>query len=102
MNATTDLEIKQRLIDAGRILEAAGQGDLTRGHVSIRVPGDALHFYMKPHSMGLDEITLDNIVVCNLDGEKMSGGGRRHSEVFIHAEIYKARPEVMKIGRAHV
>ena len=101
MNAVADLALKQKLIDAGRILEAAGQGDLTRGHVSIRVPGDALHFYMKPHSMGLDEITLDNIVVCNLDGEKMSGGGRRHSEVFIHAEIYKARPEVMSVIHTH-
>src|SRR3954449_10971892 len=85
----TPEQAKQRLIDAGRILEAEGQGDLTRGHVSIRVPGDPSHFFMKPHSYGLDEITIDNIVVCNLDGEKVGGGGRRHSEVYIHSEIYK-------------
>ena len=94
-------EAKHKLIAAGLILEAAGQGDLTRGHVSLRVPGDALHFFMKPHSHGLDEITLDNIVLCNLEGEKVGGGGRKHSEVYIHSEIYKARPDVMSVIHTH-
>ena len=34
------------MIEAGRILEAAGQGDWTRGHVSIRVPDQPDRFYM--------------------------------------------------------
>ncbi|MDB5944873.1 MAG: class aldolase/adducin family protein [Ramlibacter sp.] len=94
-------EARQRLIDAGRILEGEGQGDLTRGHVSIRVPGDPTHFYMKPHSFGFDEITPENIVLCNLQGEKVAGGGRKHSEVYIHSEIYKLRPDVMSVIHAH-
>ena len=94
-------ELKQRLIDAGHILEAAGQGDLTRGHVSIRSPEDPNIFIIKPHSYGFDEITLENIVVCNLEGEKIDGGGRRHSEVFIHSELYKARPDVNSVIHAH-
>ncbi|VXC92131.1 putative class II aldolase [Burkholderia sp. 8Y] len=94
-------EAKQKLIDAGRILEAEGQGDFTRGHVSVRVPGGPNHFFMKPHSFGFDEITPENIVVCNLDGEKVGGAGRRHSEVFIHSEIFKARPEVMSVIHTH-
>ncbi|MGU7782810.1 class II aldolase/adducin family protein [Burkholderia sp. PU8-34] len=94
-------EAKQKLIDAGRILEAEGQADFTRGHVSVRVPGDPSHFLMKPHSYGFDEITPENIVVCNLDGEKVGGAGRRHSEVFIHSEIYKARPDVTSVIHTH-
>jgi ribulose-5-phosphate 4-epimerase/fuculose-1-phosphate aldolase len=94
-------EARQKLIDAGRILDEAGQGDLTRGHVSIRVPGDPTHFYMKPHSFGFEEITPGNIVLCNLEGEKICGGGRKHSEVYIHSEIFKARPDVMSVIHAH-
>jgi L-ribulose-5-phosphate 4-epimerase len=97
----TDEEARQKLIAAGRILEAAGQGDLTRGHVSVRVPGDPAHFYMKPHGFGFDEITLENIVVCNLEGEKVGGGGRRHSEVYIHSEIFKLRPDVTSVIHSH-
>ena len=95
------IEAKQKLIDAGRILEAEGQGDLTRGHVSVRVPGDSSHFFMKPHSFGFDEITMENMVTCNLEGEKVGGGGRRHSEVFIHSEIYKVRPDVSSVIHTH-
>jgi ribulose-5-phosphate 4-epimerase/fuculose-1-phosphate aldolase len=94
-------EARQKLIDSGLILDAAGLGDLTRGHVSLRVPGDPTHFYMKPHSFGLDEITHENIVICNLDGDKVGGGGRKHSEVYIHSEIYKVRPDVMSVIHTH-
>ena len=99
--AMTGAQAQARLIEAGLVLDAAGQGDLTRGHVSVRMPGDPTHFYMKPHSFGLDEITPENIVVCNLEGEKVGGGGRKHSEVYIHSEIYKARPDVNSVIHAH-
>ena len=94
-------ELKQKLIDAGCILEAEVQGDLTRGHVSVRVPGDPSHFFMKPHSFGFDEITLENLVICNLEGEKVAGGGRKHSEVYIHSEIFKQRPDVNSVIHTH-
>lgn len=92
---------KQDLIDAGLILEAEGLGDLTRGHVSIRVPGNPSLFIMKPHSYGFDEITMDNIVTCDMEGNKIGTGGRRHSEVFIHSEIYKVRPDVNSVIHVH-
>lgn len=97
----TSDEAKQKLIDGGLILETAGQGDLTRGHISVRVPDNPNLFFMKPHSFGFDEITMDNIVICNLDGEKVGGGGRRHSEVFIHSEIFKTRPEINSVIHSH-
>ena len=58
-NRMTREEAQQQLIDAGLVLDEAGMGDFTRGHVSVRVPGDPNHFFMKPHSYGLDEITME-------------------------------------------
>jgi L-fuculose-phosphate aldolase len=96
-----DREIKEKLIVAGRVLAAAGQSDFTRGHVSVRRPGDPRLFYMKPHSVGLDEITLDNILTIDLEGEVVAGNARRHSEVYIHSEIFKARADVNCVIHAH-
>ncbi len=62
---SVDNETLRKLIDAGRILETNGLGDLTRGHISIRIPGQSDRFVMKPHSYGFDEITPENAVICD-------------------------------------
>lgn len=94
-------EAKKKVVAGGHILEAAGQGDLTRGHISVRLPDDPTKFYMKPHSFGFDEMTEDNLVTCDLEGEKVDGWAPRHSEVYIHSEIFKLRPDVNSIIHTH-
>lgn len=89
-----------QLIYAGRILDMAGMGDFTRGHVSVRDPDTVDQFLMKPHRRGLEEITPDTVVTCDREGERLSGGPR-HSEVYIHSEIYKARPDVACVIHTH-
>src|SRR6516162_819821 len=98
---TKDRVLKEKLIVAGKILVAEGQGDFTRGHISVRVPDNPKLFYMKPHSVGLDEITMANILTIDLEGTVVAGKARRHSEVYIHSEIFKARPDVNCVIHAH-
>lgn len=92
---------RHKLIDAGLILEHQGHGDMTRGHVSIRMPGAPGHFLMKAHSIGLDEITPQNILTFDLEGDLVAGTARPHSERYIHSEIYRARPDVNAILHSH-
>jgi L-fuculose-phosphate aldolase len=94
-------ELKDKLIWAGKVLVGEGQDDFTRGHISARLPDNTALFFMKPHSIGLDEITPDNILTIGLDGEVVAGGARRHSEVFIHSEIFKARDDVGCVLHTH-
>src|SRR5580698_5340075 len=93
--------LKQKLIVAGKVLVAAGQGDFTRGHISVRLPDNPKLFLMKPHSIGLDEITMQNILTIDLEGNVVSGKARRHSEVYIHSEILKARSDLNCVIHAH-
>ncbi len=94
-------ELKQKFIYAGSVLVAEGQDDFTRGHISMRVPGDPNHFYMKAHSIGMDEITMENILTIDLEGNVVAGTARRHSEVYIHSEILKARPDLHCVIHTH-
>src|ERR1700682_939903 len=94
-------ELKEKLIWAGKVLVGEGQDDFTRGHISARLPDSTALFFMKPHSIGLDEITADNILTIGLDGEVVAGEARRHSEVFIHSEIFKARDDVGCVLHTH-
>ena len=94
-------EIKQQLIWAGKVLVAEGQDDFTRGHISFRLPDDPSLFFMKPHSIGFDEITPDNILTISMDGNVVAGDARRHSEVYIHSEIFKQRPDINCVIHSH-
>lgn len=93
--------IKQQLIAAGKVLVAEGQDDFTRGHISFRLPDNPKLFFMKAHSIGLDEITMQNILTIDLGGNVVAGTARRHSEVFIHSEIFKVRPNVNCVIHTH-
>ena len=94
-------DMKERMIMAGKVLVGEGQDDFTRGHISFRLPDDPGLFFMKAHSIGLDEITMQNIQTIDLDGNVVAGTARRHSEVFIHSEILKARPDVNCVIHTH-
>ncbi len=93
--------IKEKLILAGRVLVNQGQDDFTRGHISFRLPDDPGLFFMKAHSIGLDEITMQNILTIDLEGNVVAGAARRHSEVYIHSEIFKIRPDVNCVIHTH-
>ena len=86
---------------AGKVLVAEGQDDFTRGHISFRLPDDPTLFFMKAHSLGLDEITMQNILTIDLEGNVVAGTARRHSEVYIHSEILKARPDINCVIHTH-
>lgn len=94
-------EIKEKMILAGKVLVAEGQDDFTRGHISMRLPDNPSLFFMKPHSVGLDELTPENILTIDLEGNVVAGKARRHSEVFIHSEIFKVRPDVHCVLHTH-
>lgn len=93
--------LKEGLINAGRILVSEDQGDFIFGHVAARLPSDPGHFLMKAHTIGLEEITLDNLITLNLEAEKVAGHMPRHLEAFIHSEILRVRPDVQAVVHTH-
>ncbi|RCK46463.1 aldolase [Thalassospira profundimaris] len=93
--------LREKLVYAGKILCANGQDDLTRGHVSARIPDNSGLFLMKPHSVGLDELTPESLLMIDLEGNVVEGDGRRHSEAFIHTEIYRSRDDVQAVLHTH-
>src|SRR5579864_3915530 len=95
------ISLKRLLADAGRVLAHEGQGDYVAGHVSLRLPDQPDRFLMKPAGIGLEEMTDDNIITVNLEGNKTGGDSARHNEVFIHSEVLKARPDCVAVVHTH-
>ena len=93
--------LKEKLVQACRILAMEGQGDYIWGHVTVRLPDRPDHLLMKPARIGLDEIRNEDVITVNLDGEKVDGSAPRHIEVFIHSEVMRARPDVTCVVHTH-
>jgi len=93
--------LRKKLTNAGRVLASQDQGDFVAGHVTARLPDDPRHFLMKPATIGLDEMTPDNIITVDLDGRKVGGAMPRHNEVFIHSEVLRARADIAAVVHTH-
>jgi ribulose-5-phosphate 4-epimerase/fuculose-1-phosphate aldolase len=72
------------------------------GHVSARLPGGET-FLIQPVDQSRAELKPEHLLVCGMDGKKRSGpeGVRPPQEVFLHSEIYKARPDVHAVAHFH-
>jgi L-fuculose-phosphate aldolase len=98
---SSDYELREKLALGCRILAMEGHADVIWGHMSVRDPRDPSRFWMKASGVGLEEITADDLVLLDFDGNKVAGMRQRHNEFPIHAEVFRRRPEVMAVVHTH-
>lgn len=76
----------------------------TGGNVSGRVPGTEL-FVIKPSGVDYDDLSPENMILCSLDGEVVSGtmGSERNpsSDTAAHAYVYRYMPYVGGVVHTH-
>jgi HCOMODA/2-hydroxy-3-carboxy-muconic semialdehyde decarboxylase len=90
--------LKQALCNGGKILSYKGLNE-SFGHISGRFPGQekflittrAALAFVEPHEIEEVDFEGNKLTKNSADGAP--------NEVFLHAEVYKARPEVMGIAR---
>ncbi|MDR2896970.1 MAG: L-ribulose-5-phosphate 4-epimerase [Propionibacteriaceae bacterium] len=72
----------------------------TAGNVSARVPGADL-FVIKPSGVAYDQLTPDQMVVCDFEGRLVEGSLKPSSDTFAHAYVYAHRPDVGGVVHTH-
>jgi ribulose-5-phosphate 4-epimerase/fuculose-1-phosphate aldolase len=92
-------DLKEKLVIAGRILDKEG---LVRpmGHISVRIPGTETFLITRSIAPGM--ATVDDIVVCNLDGNVIGGKySKTFGEVMAHVAVYKKRKDIHSVAHTH-
>jgi len=76
----------------------------TGGNISGRIPGTDL-FVIKPSGVSYDDLSPENMMLCNIDGDVVSGtlGSERSpsSDTATHAYVYRNMPEVGGVVHTH-
>jgi L-ribulose-5-phosphate 4-epimerase len=90
-----DVSMATRLLNSLKILEYSG-------HVSARLPG-GVTFLVQPQDKSRADVAPEDLLVCDLDGKVVAGtpGVKPPSEVFLHCEIYRSRPDVNSVAHFH-
>lgn len=91
--------IRSDLVTASHILAERGVVDAF-GHVSARDPDDAGRFLIS-RSLAPALVGEADLMRIDLDGEPLDDPRPAFLERFIHAAIYRARPDVMAVVHSH-
>ncbi len=95
-----DPKLIEDLVYANRILYQQEVLD-GFGHVSVRSDKDPSHFLMS-RSMAPALVTSNDIMEYDRDGEPVDAHGRNsYAERYIHAAIYRVRPDVKAVVHSH-
>lgn len=95
----TEEQLREEVLWACRVL--AGEGLVEAyGHVSTRIPGSSRFLITPRHAPSLLRGPEDLLVV-DLDGRVVQGGGTPPLEVWMHTEVYRRRADVAALCRTH-
>lgn len=72
----------------------------TAGNVSARVPAQDL-MVIKPSGVSYDDLTPETMVLTDLFGKPVDGGGSPSSDTDAHAYVYRHMPEVNGVVHTH-
>ncbi len=91
-------ELIEALVKGCKILDAEGIMD-ELGHLSARSPDGSQVLMNGKVSPG--QVTQDDIVLLDLNGNKIEGKSEPAKEIPLHLAVYQRRPDVMAIAHTH-
>jgi L-fuculose-phosphate aldolase len=99
MSTRLEEQIRADIVEAGRRMYSRGYVASNDGNISARL--DDKRLMTTPKSVSKGFMTPDMMVVVDYDGNKVSGDRDASSELPMHLEIYRNRPDVNGVVHAH-
>jgi L-fuculose-phosphate aldolase len=96
---TTESQLRADIVEVGRRMYARAYTASNDGNISVRLGSDRL--LMTPKSVCKGFMTPDMMCITDLDGRKLQGDRDPSSEMLMHLEVYRQRPDVQAVVHAH-
>ncbi|MDP3581293.1 MAG: class II aldolase/adducin family protein [Ignavibacteria bacterium] len=94
-------QIKEEIIEIGRRIWTRGYVAANDGNISVKLNDQEVLTTATGVSKGF--MTEEMIIQCDMEGNVITHGGkyRPSSEVKMHLEVYKERPDIKSVVHAH-
>jgi L-fuculose-phosphate aldolase len=91
--------LRADIVEVGRRMYARGYTASNDGNISVRLGPDRL--LMTPKSVCKGFMTPDMMCITDLEGRKLQGDRDPSSEMLMHLEVYRQRPDAQAVVHAH-
>jgi L-fuculose-phosphate aldolase len=95
----SESQLRADIVEVGRRMYARGYTASNDGNISVRLGSDRL--LMTPKSVCKGFMTPDMMCITDLGGRKLQGDRDPSSEMLMHLEVYRQRPDVAAVVHAH-
>src|SRR6187399_2731154 len=99
MSTRVEEQLRAEIVEAGRRMYARGYVASNDGNISARL--DESRILTTPKSVSKGFMTPDMMVIVDYEGKKLAGERDPSSELPMHLEIYRNRPDVNAVVHAH-
>jgi len=98
-----EMRLRRELADFYHLVDFLGWGELIFNHISVRLPGDRDSYLVNPFGLHYSEITPENLIVVNVDGElaRPSAHPANPAGFALHGAIHSARHDVGCVAHTH-
>ncbi len=95
----SEQQVRDEIVEVGRRLYARGYTASNDGNISVRLDDERL--MMTPASVCKGFMSSDMMCITDLEGRKLAGQRNPSSEMQMHLEVYRQRPDVGAVVHAH-
>jgi Ribulose-5-phosphate 4-epimerase and related epimerases and aldolases len=92
--------LRESLVNVGRQLHNYGLVVGTEGNISARIPGTD-RILIKPSSVSMGSLKAEDLIVVDLNGNKIEGEKEPSIETPLHTAIYRVRSDVQGVVHTH-
>ncbi|MBI1897691.1 MAG: class II aldolase/adducin family protein [Acidobacteria bacterium] len=97
--AVSEKELRLQIVEVGQRVYQKGWVAANDGNITIRLDGGRI--LATPTGVSKGMMHPDDLIICDLEGNKVEGRRDRTSEIEMHTTIYKLRPDVQAVVHAH-
>lgn len=95
----TERELRQDIVDIGKLVFQKGWVAANDGNITIRLDDERV--LCTPTGVCKGMMQPDDLIICDMKGNKILGTKERTSEIAMHLTVYNMRPDIRSVVHAH-
>ncbi len=92
-------QLREEIVEIGKLIYQKGWVAANDGNITVRIGDDRM--LATPTGVSKGMMKPEDLIICDMAGNKIEGTRERTSEIAMHLTIYQMRPDIRSVVHAH-